>query len=113
MRVIDHPMYLLWGSGQGRDHRFGEFKGFFYEIHSSLLAVAFYYGLGGLFIFLGFIWRSFLFKKNLMFLIPIFVYGLFTYGLRSPYFWVALAFISVMPQFSSIQKSFFGGRSEV
>jgi hypothetical protein len=97
MRVIDHPQYLFYGAGQGRDERFGEIDGEVYEIHSSPVAVLFYYGFLGLVLFAAFLWRLFSAKWNLLFLSPLLVYGLFTYGLRAPYFWVALGFLAVMP----------------
>lgn len=97
MRVIEYPEYLLYGAGQGRDERFGNVDGNFYEIHSSVLAVWFYYGIFGLIFFVTFIWRIFYVKANLFFLMPLFVYGLFTYGLRSPYFWLAIAFLAAAP----------------
>lgn len=97
LRFIDSPQYLLYGAGQGRDERFGEVDGYVYEIHSSLMAVVFYYGILGLLLFLAFVWKLFPIKRNLFFMTPLFVYGLFTYGLRAPYFWIALGFLALMP----------------
>jgi hypothetical protein len=97
IRFVEAPQFLLYGAGQGGDDRFGEFEGYVYEIHSSLAAVLFYYGILGLILFLAFIWKLFPIKHNLLFLSPLFVYGLFTYGLRAPYFWIALGFLALMP----------------
>ncbi len=97
MRVVQYPQYLLYGAGQGRDERFGEVGGYVYEIHSSLIAVLFYYGVAGALLFAAFLWGLFTVKRNVLFLSPLFVYGLFTYGLRSPYFWMALGFLVLMP----------------
>jgi hypothetical protein len=97
LRFIESPQYLLYGAGQGRDERFGEVDGYVYEIHSSLMAVVFYYGILGLLLFLAFVWKLFPVKLNLLFMSPLFVYGLFTYGLRTPYFWIALGFLALMP----------------
>lgn len=96
-RVLDYPSYLLYGAGQGRDERFGDVDGHVYEIHSSLLALVFYYGVLGFLLFMIFVYKSFLNKSNILFLAPVFVYGMFTYGLRSPYFWVVLGFAALMP----------------
>lgn len=104
MRTIEYPKYLLYGAGQGKDERFGGVDGSVYEIHSSLLAVWFYYGFLGLILFLMFIWRVFDFKVNLFFLLPLFVYGLFTYGLRAPYFWLAMAFLATASDLFSTKK---------
>jgi hypothetical protein len=97
MRLIDYPQFMLYGAGQGRDERFGDLDGYVYEIHSSPVAVLFYYGFLGLTLFAAFLWQLFTAKWNLLFLTPLLVYGLFTYGLRAPYFWVALGFMAVMP----------------
>lgn len=105
MRAIKHPEYLVYGAGQGNDARFSEVLGLNYEIHSSLFAVWFYYGALGLFLFLFFIYNLFRSKLNLLYMVPIFVYGLFTYGLRSPYFWVAVAFLSIMPPVFTVRKA--------
>lgn len=105
MRVVDYPGYLFLGAGQGYDKRFVKVNEDAHEIHSSLLAVLFYYGILGLFLFLLFIWRLFEHKKNLLFLAPLFVYGLFTYGLRSPYFWFALGFLALMPDLLNSKKN--------
>jgi hypothetical protein len=97
MRLIEYPQFMLYGAGQGRDERFGDLDGYVYEIHSSPVAVLFYYGFLGLTLFAAFLWQLFTAKRNLLFLTPLFVYGLFTYGLRAPYFWFALGFMAVMP----------------
>ena len=96
-RIYMYPRYFLYGAGQGFDERFGGFLGVIYEIHSSFLALLFYYGFLGFFLFSIFIYRLFHAKENLILLLSPFVYGLFTYGLRAPYFWVALGFLAVMP----------------
>jgi hypothetical protein len=101
MRAIDYPEYLIFGAGQGRDNRFEDTDGHYYEIHSSLFAVWFYYGILGISLFLWFIWNLFAIKMNILLLAPIFIYGLFTYGLRAPYFWIALAFLALAPNLFS------------
>ncbi len=92
-RIIDFPQYIFFGAGQGMDERFGNLDGFTYEIHSSLFGILFYYGIGGLILFLIGIYKAFKNKMNILFMAPIFAYGLFTYGLRSPYFWFVLGFL--------------------
>lgn len=101
MRVVQYPQYLLYGAGQGKDDRFGGLNGDYYEIHSSPVAVLFYYGIVGFLLFAAFLWKLFSSKINLLFLSPLLVYGLFTYGLRSPYFWLALGFLVFMPDLLS------------
>jgi hypothetical protein len=104
LRLMDYPQYLIFGAGQGMDERFGELNGFTYEIHSSLFGLWFYYGLTGIVLFLIAIYKLFKNKVNLIFLAPVFVYGLFTYGLRSPYFWLILGFVALSPNILNRDK---------
>ncbi|WP_290794205.1 hypothetical protein [Halomonas sp.] len=88
-RLQEFPSYLFLGSGQGLDGRFGGR----HEIHSTWVAVLFYYGIAGFVIFMAFIARIFLrldLAGKIAFLGPVF-YGLSTYGARTPIFWVFLA----------------------
>ncbi len=96
-RIIDFPQYLLFGSGQGMYERFTNSEVNAYEIHSSILGVLFYYGLPGLALFLLGVYKVFKNKINILFLLPLFVYGLFTFGLRSPYFFIVLGFVALVP----------------
>ena len=93
LRILDFPQYLLFGAGQGLDDRFNSP----YEIHSSLVSILFYYGLVGLILFLVAVYKLFKNKMNILLLSPIFIYGLFTFGLRAPYFWLALGFMTFIP----------------
>lgn len=97
MRAFEYPEYMLFGAGQGFEERFGSIGGFVYEIHSSLFAVIFYYGFLGFYLFSMSIYKIFEIKNNIFLLTPLFIYGLFTYGLRSPYFWIALGFVVLLP----------------
>ena len=96
-RLLDFPQYLLFGSGQGMHERFCNLEEQCYEIHSSILGVLFYYGLPGLAFFLMAVYNAFKYKINILLLLPLFVYGLFTYGLRSPYFFLTLGFVALIP----------------
>lgn len=104
LRILDFPEYLFWGAGHGMDERFGALDGHAYEIHSSLGGVLFYYGIVGLAAFLIAVYKIFKNKINILFLAPIFAYGLFTYGLRSPYFWFVLGFVASSPNLFNIVK---------
>ncbi len=97
LRILDFPQYLLFGAGQGLDERFFPPNEISYEIHSSLFGVLFYYGLIGLILFLAALYKLFKSKINILLLSPLFLYGLFTYGLRSPYFWLVLSFTAFIP----------------
>ncbi|WP_254277643.1 hypothetical protein [Halomonas sp. 3H] len=92
-RLLEFPGYLFLGAGQGLDLRFGTR----HEIHSTWVAVLFYYGIAGFAIFMAFIARIFLrldLAGKIAFLGPVF-YGLSTYGARTPIFWVFLAAAAV------------------
>ena len=100
LRVLQFPEYLLLGAGQGGEKRFSNYLGNHYEIHSSDFSILFYYGIFGFFLFFKSIFNLFndFNRKNMLLLIPIFTYGLFTYGLRAPYFWAFLGVLSVVPE---------------
>ena len=90
-RPSEYPKYLIFGAGHGDEARFNSE----HEIHSSFLSVFFYYGVFGLILFLGFlhqVFRRLSLPEALMLSAP-FVYGLFTYGFRTPIFWVLMAIV--------------------
>ncbi len=91
-RFLEYPRYLLFGAGQGLDTRFDSEFG--YEIHSTIGSVIFYYGFVGTFLFAVFIWKIVSNKHNFIYFAPLFFYGLFTQGIRSPYFWITLSFLA-------------------
>jgi hypothetical protein len=90
-RPIKHPQYLLFGAGHGQESRFNSIR----EIHSSFLSVFFYYGIVGLVLFMAFLYQIFrrLSLPEALMLSAPFVYGLFTYGFRTPIFWVLMAIV--------------------
>lgn len=88
-RAIQFPEYLFLGAGQGLDFRFNST----HEIHSSWMALFFYYGFVGAVLFLLFLSKIFFrlgVAEKFIFLGPLF-YGFSTYGLRTPVFWLFLA----------------------
>lgn len=88
-RAIQFPEYLFLGAGQGLDFRFNSP----HEIHSSWMALFFYYGFVGSMLFLLFLSKIFFrlgVAEKFIFLGPLF-YGFSTYGLRTPVFWLFLA----------------------
>jgi len=88
-RAIQFPEYLFLGAGQGLDFRFNST----HEIHSSWMALFFYYGFVGAVLFLLFLSKIFFrldIAEKFIFLGPLF-YGFSTYGLRTPVFWLFLA----------------------
>tara|TARA_R110000751_G_scaffold124510_2_gene225716 strand:- start:4085 stop:5194 length:1110 start_codon:yes stop_codon:yes gene_type:complete len=89
-RIVDYPEMLVIGGGEGAHKRFNVTG---VEIHSTWVGILFYYGVVGAFLFLFFL-RGALKDKGsvvlLLFFAPVF-YGLATYGLRTPIFWIMLA----------------------
>lgn len=99
-RLINHSKYLIWGAGEGAYDRFESFL-FNNEIHSNFFSVLFCYGLPGLSLLLIF---HFLILKNtsqkyvLYFLLSTQIYGFFHYGLRQPFYWILLAYLTATSQ---------------
>ena len=98
-RPLDYPEYILWGAGHGEHERFNGTAGDGHagtEVHSSFIGLLFYYGIFGASLFIVFIF--FAIRKvpvpALLILLITFVFGLTTYSLRTPIFWVMLAFIT-------------------
>lgn len=102
-RILTHPQYFLYGSGEGMHERFFYMQRFRLEIHSTLIGLFYYYGVIPFILFI--IWVIQSLKK-----MPVEVYGCFialfieTVTLtnhRQPFFWMAI----VMGSFLSIEYS--------
>ncbi len=93
-RLFYFPQYLIFGAGHGLDYRFHSDN----EIHSTLAALLFYYGLFGFllfFIFCFLIFKNLSFSHRFFFLAP-FLYSLSTFGMRTPIFWIFLGIFYVL-----------------
>ncbi len=88
-RIVNYPEYLLFGSGQGLDSRFGSPQ----EIHSTWVAFLFYYGIIGLTLFVLFLLVIYKGMSLASFMIAVspLMYSFSTFGARTPVFWVFLA----------------------
>ncbi len=89
MRIFDYPEYLIFGASQRADIRVGALN----EIHSTWMAFLFYYGIAGILlfgIFMYFILKRLNFNQVLISAGPL-MYSFFTFGARTPIFWVFLA----------------------
>ena len=86
-RIIDHPQYLLFGSGEGAYYRFSPVS---LELHSGIGTVLFSYGILGLTLF-G-IFSVSVFRKApwplWLTLIAVSLYGLTHQHIRFTWFWV-------------------------
>lgn len=93
-RFFEHPEFLIFGAGHGNELRFTPAGT---EIHSTWAGLLFYYGVVGFLLFSGFIasiLRKLSFGECFVFLAPLF-YSFFTFGLRTPIFWIFLGFFYV------------------
>lgn len=98
-RPLDFPEYVIWGAGHGQHERFNGTAGDGHsgtEVHSSFVGLLFYYGIFGTLLFVAFVFFSVRHVPlpALLILLITFVFGLTTYSLRTPIFWVMLAFIT-------------------
>jgi hypothetical protein len=93
-RIEMHPQYLVLGAAEVGHDRHGDFGG---ELHSSWATVLFSYGVVGLSLLLFFFWRALrlLRPADVLFLMPIFWYGITHQGLRFRLFWVFIGIVCV------------------
>lgn len=93
-RIFDFPQYLYFGSGQGSYGRFFKLSEHIIEIHSSIGTILFSYGLIGLALFCLMIISMTTWKNFLIYLLPLFLYGLTHNGLKETNFWLLLGLFS-------------------
>ncbi|MFT5848653.1 MAG: hypothetical protein ACI902_002729 [Psychroserpens sp.] len=95
-RFVDHPDFIILGSGQGNHKRFNIEKEQAFlnvEMHTTWGGLLFYYGIIGfslvlLFLFINFFNAT---PESKIIMLSTFVYGLSTYSFRTPVFWLLLA----------------------
>jgi hypothetical protein len=100
-RIIDYPEYTLIGAGHGYHERFnigkpiGQLSA---EVHSTPVGLLFYYGIFGLLLIAVFFWKIFkrLGAVDRLLFFSVFAYGIATYSVRTPIFWVLMAYFSVV-----------------
>ena len=88
LRLINYPQYLIIGSGEGKNERFGNKD--MNEIHSSFANILFSYGFIGLILFI-FPYLYILKSKNNFLIFCLLIYFVFTIvhsTLRWPLFWI-------------------------
>ena len=93
-RIFNNPENLFFGAGEGAYERHDSYKAYG-ELHSSLGTLVFSYGIIGTFLFAMFltliVWQAG--SVIVLYLLPIFLYGLTHQGLRFTLLWVLFAFI--------------------
>lgn len=97
-RLWNNPEYLVFGAGEGATDRFSTPGHPAKEIHSSVGALTFGYGIIGLGLFIWFAYRLVRggsFRMNLM-LLPVAAFTIAHNGHRSTSFWVLLAVFGVL-----------------
>jgi hypothetical protein len=92
-RVIEHPEYWIFGSGEGDYQRFADTTVIgSHELHSSAATLFFSYGIIGLGLFGAFLWLALRGVSGRMFviLVPGFAYGMVHSGMRFALMWVMI-----------------------
>jgi len=99
-RIWMNPEYLLTGAGEGDYQRFARPDQSAREIHSSLGAVLFGYGVIGLMLFMAFALRLVKgsARRTALMLAPIVPYTIAHQGLRFTMFWVVLGAFLILKQ---------------
>jgi len=97
-RLWKFPEYLVFGAGEGANHRWSEKTWFLGEIHSTPAGLIFYYGVLGSVLFGIFVWNLVKRLGNVWFrliLLAPFVYSIGTYNLRNWFLWIGMAILYV------------------
>ncbi len=95
-RLWKFPEYLVFGAGEGANHRYASRSVFLGEIHSTWAGLLFNYGAIGASFLLAFLLLVLRGTKGTAFRLLVlgpWLYGFTTYGLRNWYFWVGLAVV--------------------
>jgi hypothetical protein len=95
-RLLKHPQYLIFGSGEGKVDRFGD-NGL--EIHSTFANIIFSYGIVGMIIFIIPI-LNFFKRKSLILSLLLCSYYFFTLvhnTIRWPFFWIIPYLLYLIP----------------
>ncbi|UMZ74715.1 O-antigen ligase family protein [Natranaerofaba carboxydovora] len=93
-RIVNHPEYLVFGSGEGAFERFESELGN-KEMHSGIGTILFSYGIIGFSLFVALFY--YIFRATgidlILYLSPVLFYGLTHQNLRWPQFWLLVVFI--------------------
>jgi hypothetical protein len=96
-RIVEHPQYLIFGSGEGDYQRWYSTEGRDKEIHSSFGSMLFCYGAIGFILFSAGI--ALILGNSLaswLYCVPLMLYGVTHNGLRFTSFWLFIAFAFCM-----------------
>jgi hypothetical protein len=105
-RIIDYPKYLLFGAGHGADEKRFHSQLEVHEVHSTWLGILFYYGVVGFALFALTVLRVLKARGLVEFMVlggPL-AYGMFTYGFRTPIFWIYFALLAAVAVNGSIRR---------
>ena len=97
-RIVEHPQYFLFGSGEGANLRFDATG---YELHSSILAPAFCYGALPYLFLLIWVFKKIGHSRHLFIYIAMFGEALFVVNTRQPMYWMlmVMADVTLRPAF--------------
>lgn len=104
-RLYNNPEHLVFGAGEGATSRFAETTAIGpAEIHSSAAMLLFCYGLVGVLLFGGFLWRLLRGAplRTALMLVPPLLYTFAHQGLRFSLLWVLLAAFAIAKHSSGI-----------
>jgi hypothetical protein len=108
-RIVNHPQYLLAGSGEGYLLRFHRNR---QEIHSSAANLLFSYGIAGVVLFVIFIRKLTISigGRLTLLIVPVLSYSLFHHGMRARPFWLLLGIALGLAVLTSIEASKYRSR---
>lgn len=92
-RIVEHPVYLLFGAGEGNYERFGTWL----EIHSSILGPLFYYGIVPFVFYIRWIYSKVKGVQSIVYCVysSLIIEALFLSNTRQPLYWIAIALAGV------------------
>jgi hypothetical protein len=98
-RILEHPEFLLFGSGEGVYERFTLRR----EFHSTLGNIQLSYGIVGFILFLLILIKSLKSDKfrSWYLIFAILMYGYSHNGIRNTFFWILLALIYYQPYYQT------------
>ncbi len=100
-RVVEYPIYFLYGSGEGGHLRFDANN---YELHSSILGPAFAYGFIPFIILVVWVFKTIGHSRYLFIYVAMFVEALFVVNTRQPMYWMlmVMSMVTLRPRYEEL-----------
>ena len=105
-RIVRAPEYFIMGSGEERNDRVRWLSGEHLEMHSTMIAMCYYYGIIPYMLFLGWIHRNLsgIPGKSVCVYVGIIAEAFTLANHRQPFFWIIFVLGSVLVRNNEIQK---------